>query len=353
MATIGNTWLNLIDMQKTANPKGGIWPVAELLSLTNPILDDAIAVECNAGQKHVTSIRTGLPETAWGALYEGTPQSKGSRQNVEDTTGFLEAMSSVDKRLLDLYPGREGQIRLQEAQGFIESMNQRMARGMFYANTDTSPKEFKGLGPRYSKLGTSGSGRQIIDAGGTTNLTSMWFVTWSEGATHLIYPEGTQAGIKRENKGEQRVLDDKGNPYFVLEEMFRWHIGMSVRDWRYNVRIANIDVEAVRNGTVKLYDLMRQAYYRLQSRRQMRAGSNFGKGGATADPTIPISRIAIYANTDILEALDRTGTNANGGSTDNFVRLVPKELEGQEVLTYRSMPIRETDALINTEERVV
>lgn len=353
MATIGSTWLNLIDMQKTANPKGGVWPVAELLALTNPILDDAIAVECNAGLKHMTSIRTGLPDTAWGAIYEGIIQSKSQRQNVEDTTGFLEAMSSVDKRLIELYPGREGAIRLQEAQAFLEAMNQRMARGMFYANEKTSPKEFTGLGPRYSKLGTSGSGRQIIDAGGTENLTSLWFVTWSENATHLIYPQGTQAGIKRENKGEQRVLDDNGRPYFVLEELFRWHIGMSIRDWRYNVRIANIDIEKVQDGTLNLYNLLRTAYYRLQSRRQLRPGANFGKNGAGADPTIPMSRIAIYANTDILEALDKAGTNALGGSTDNFVRLVPKELEGKEVLTYRGIPIRETDALISNEERIV
>lgn len=355
MATLGNTWLNLIDMQKSANPKGGVWPVAELLALTNPILDDAIAVECNSGTKHMTSIRTGLPETAWGAIYEGIRQSKSQRQNVEDTTGFLEAMSSVDTRLLELYKDRQNMIRLQEAQAFIEAMNQRMARAIFYSNVKTAPKEFHGLGPRYSKIGGAGAGNQIIDAGGTgSDLTSIWFVTWSENATHLIYPEGTQAGIKREEKGEQRVLDpENGQPYFVKEEVFRWHIGLSMRDWRYNVRIANIDVSDVQAGTVDLYKLMRQAYYKLHSRRQLRPGSNFGRGGAGADPTIPMSRIAIYANTDMLAALDMASTNSRGGVIDNFVRLTPKEIEGKEVLTYRGLPIRETDALINTEERVV
>lgn len=352
MTTIGSSWLNLIDMQKAANPKGGVWPVAEMLSLTNPVLDDAIAVECNSGTKHTTSIRTGLPDVTWGSLYEGIPQSKSNRQNVEDTTGFLEAMSSVDKRLLDLYPGREGPIRLSEAQSFLEAMNNEMASGMFYANTATSPKQFKGIGARYSSL-SGPAGRQIVDAGGTgADLTSIYFVTWSEYATHLIYPQGTSAGIKREDKGEQRVADAAGNPYFVKEELFRWHIGVSVRDWRYNARIANIDVSDVQAGTVDLYALMRKAYYRLHSRRMARPGSNFNKGGG-GDPSVPISRIAIYANTDILEALDAASTNARGGTTDNFVRLVTKEVEGKEVLTYRGIPIRETDALLNTEARVV
>ncbi len=353
MATIGSSWLNLIDMMKASNPKGGVWPVAEVLSLTNPILDDAIAVECNNGQKHTTSIRTGLPSVSWGALYEGTPQSKSTRQNVDDTTGFMEAMSSVDTRLLDLYPDREGPIRLSEAMAFMESMNQEMASSLFYSDTATTPKKFKGIGARYNKIGGAGSGNQIIDAGGTgADLTSIWFVTWSENATHLIYPQGTQAGIKREELGRQRVLDSAGNPYFVKEEKFTWHTGVSVRDWRYNVRIANIDISDLQAGTVDIYKFLRTAYYRLHSRRIARPGANFNKQGG-GDASVPMSRIAIYANTDVLEALDVAQTNARGGSTDNFIRLVPKEIEGKEVLTFRGIPIRETDALLNTEARVV
>lgn len=352
MATLGTSWLNLIDMEKAKNPKGGIWPVAELLALNNPILDDAIAVEANSGMSHKHSIRTGLPSVTWGAIYKGIPQSKSQRQTIEDTTGFLEGMSSVDKRLLELYPGREAQVRLSEAYAFIESMNQEMATGIFYHNTDTTPEKFKGIGARYNVIGGGGAGNQIIDAGGddSADLTSVWFITWSEYATHLLYPQGTSAGIKREDKGEQRVLDDQGNPYFVKEELFRWHIGLSVRDWRYNVRIANIDIDALRDGTLDIYALMRSAYYRLHGRRLARPGNKFMPGAG--DPSVPIARTAIYMNTDVLEALDVASTNGRGGSIDNFVRLVPKEIEGKEVLTYRGIPIRETDALLNTEEHV-
>lgn len=355
MSTLGSTWLNLIDAQKMETPKGGMWPIAELLSMTNPILDDAIAVECNSGREHQTSIRTGLPTVAWGAIYQGIPQSKSSRQNIKDATGFVEGMSSVDTRLLALYKKNENAMRLQEAQAYIESMNQEMATSMFYADTATTPEKFKGLGARYGTLGTSGAGRQIIDAGGTGgDLTSIWFVTWSPNATHLIYPEGTPAGLEREDKGEQRVLEPgTSNPYFVKEELFRWHIGMSVRDWRYNVRIANISAAAIADGSLDLYALMRKAYYRLQSRRQMRPASNFGKGGALKDETIPMSRIAIYCNSDVLEALDAAGTNARPGTHDNFTRLQMGELDGREVTMYRKIPIRECDALLSTEARVV
>lgn len=353
MATLGNTFLNLIDMMKASD--GGdkaIASVAEMLAWSNPILDDAIAVECNSGTKHSHSIRTGLPSVAWGMIYQGIQQSKSQRQTVEDTTGFLEGLSTVDTRLLELYKskGKADAVRLAEAMGFIESMNQTMATGLFYQDTATMPEAFKGLGARYNGIGGGGAGNQVVSAGGVgSDNTSVWFVTWSEYATHLIYPEGTQAGIKREDKGEQRVLDANGNPYYVKEEMFRWHMGVSVRDWRYNVRVANIDVSDLLAGTVDIYAFMRQGYYKMLGRKMARAGNNMNKGNSVADPGIPISRSAIYMNTDVLQALDVASTNGRGGSIDNFVRLLPKEIDGKEVMTYRGIPIRETDALLNTE----
>lgn len=352
MATLGNTFINLLDVMRAAPDGKAVAKVAELLAATNPILDDSISVECNNGTKHSHMIRTGLPAVAWGALYKGIPQSKSTRQQVEDTTGFVEGMSSVDTRLLDLFPNVGGAVRLSEAYGFIEAMNQEMASGIFYHNTAASPEKFLGLGARYGTIGGSGAGNQIVDAGGTgSDNTSIWFVTWSEWATHLIHPQGVPGGIIRQDKGEQRVLDASGNPYYVKEEIFRWHLGLSVRDWRYNARVANVDVSDLAAGTVPIYKYMRQAYYKLQSRRIARPGSNLGRGQGGGDPDIPMTRIAIYMNRDVLEALDAVGTNS--GSADNFIRLTSKEIEGKEVMTYRGIPIRETEALLNTEARVV
>jgi len=200
MATLGNTFLNLIDVMKASPDGKTIAAVAELLALSNPQLDDAIAVECNQGTKHSHSIRTGLPSVSWGALYRGIPQSKSTRQSVEDTTGFIEVMSTVDERLLKIFGDRANALRLSEAMGFIEAMNQEMGYGMFYHNTATTPEKFLGLGARYGKLGGSGAGNQIVDAGGTgSDNTSIWFVTWSEWATHLIYPQNIPAGLQMGN----------------------------------------------------------------------------------------------------------------------------------------------------------
>jgi hypothetical protein len=188
---------------------------------------------------------------------------------------------------------------------------------------------------------TSGAGNQIIDAGGTgSNNTSIWFVTWGADGVCALYPQGTQGGIKQEDKGQQRVLDASGNAYYVEEEMFSAHMGFAVKDWRYVSRISNIDVPDMKAGSVALYDFMRSAYYRLHNRRVQKIADQRNPG-----------RTVIYANRDVIEVLDALATNA--GANDNFVRLRPVEVEGKEVLGYRGIPIRETDALLNTEARVV
>lgn len=332
MATLGNSFIDLIDIYKMQDGQGQFNPIIEMLMEMNPILEDAIAVECNKGTTHLHTVRTGLPSVTWGRLYKGIPNSKGRTAQVEDTTGFVEGLSTIDKRLLDLSTN-EGAVRLSEAQAYLEAMSNEVAGKIFYGNTADDPEEFMGLAPRFNDK-SAANGGQIIDAGGTgSDNTSIWFVTWGDNQCNLLYPKGTQAGVKREDMGEQRVTDENGNAYYAKEEKFTWHVGMAVKDWRYVSRVANIDVSDMAGGTVKLYDFMRKAYYKLQNRRVA--------GG----------KIAIYCNRDVLEALDALATNA--GATDSFVRLKPMEIEGKEVMTYRGIPIRESDAILNTEARVV
>jgi hypothetical protein len=338
MATIGNTFLSLIDMYKgTGGSCAQIGEVIEVLRQLNPLMEDAVTAEANMGTFHRHTIRTGLPNVSWGMLYQGIPQSKSSTQQVDDTTGFVEGLSTVDTRLLDISPNPAA-VRLSEGRAYLEAMAQEVQRGFFYHDTTTTPERFKGLAARYGKLGGGGAGNQIINAGGVgSDNTSIWFVTHGDSYTTLIHPKGTQAGVTREDKGEQRVTDTSG-VYYVKEELFRQHIGVAVRDWRFNARIANIDVSDVQAGLVDLYRFMRKASYKLQNRRVAKMNGDVAAQGRTV----------IYMNRDMIEALDALGTNSSNGA----LMLKPMELEGKEVLSYRGLPIRETDALINAEALV-
>lgn len=335
MAVVGTSYIDMLDVITQRGPDGkATAAVINLLSQLTPVFRNGWHAPCNKGKSHQHNIRVGLPSVAWGRLYKGIPQSKSGFAQVEDTTGFVEGRSTVDVRLLALHPGEENTIRMNESSGFIEAMGQEFETGFFYHDTTTAPEKFKGLAARYNQLASSGSGRQIIDAGGTgSDNTSAWFVTWGNQYTSLIHPEGSDMGISHKPHGEQRITDANGDAFYAEEHTWTLHVGASVGDHRYNSRIANIDVSDLIAGTVDIYKFMRKAYYALKSR------------------TIPAGSQAIYMNADVLEALDAANTNAAAG--DNFVRLRPMELEGKEVMSYRSIPIFETEALLNTEARVV
>jgi hypothetical protein len=329
MATIGNTYLTLADLYKTQDGMGRVVSdIIEILAQVNPVLQDMMAQECNDGTKHLTTIRTGLPSGTWRRLYQFVQPSKSTNKQVHDTTGMLEAWSEVDSKLVKLSKN-PGQFRLNEATSFIEGLSQQVATAIFYGNTDTDPEQFMGLAPRFNSLAAE-NGKQIVNAAGAGgDNTSIWFIVWGDRTCHALYPQSSMAGLSRTDLGEETKHDANGGLMRVMREQYTWDMGLSVRDWRYVSRIANIDVSLMEAGSVKLYDFMRAAYYKLQQRR------------------IAGGRAAIYCNRGVLEALDKLATNA--GATDSFIRLKTTEIEGKEVQTYRGIPVRETDALLNNE----
>ena len=335
MATLGASFFDLIDLYKRTEDTAQIATVIEMLKEENAILDDALTMACNMGTIHRTTIRTGLPTVTWGQFYKGIPQSKSTTAQVDDTTGFVEQLSSIDTRLLNI-SGNPNAVRLSEAQASLEAISQEVAATLIYGNDNTAPEEFTGLAPRFNSL-SAVNGGQIVDAGGTgADNTSIWFVTWGDNQCHMLYPNGTAGGVTREDKGEQRTLDAASNPYFVKEELFSQHAGLTVRDWRQVSRVANIDTSLLAAGSVDIYAFMRKAFWRLKKQRV--------NGG----------RMAIYCNSDVLEALDAdsTPTAATGVTANTPVRLRPTEVDGFEVMAYRGMPVRQVDAVLATEAQI-
>lgn len=338
MATIGQTYPQLIDAYK-ASAEGA---VIELLRQNNPILDDAIATQCNMDAVHRHSIRTGYPTVSWGRLYKGVTASKATMQQVDDTTGFLQARSEIDVNLLKL-AADPAKARLVDSMPYIEAMNLEMASGMFYHDTATTPEKFKGLAARFSQYNTNvinpakpNVANQVIHGGGAgSDNTSIWFVTWADHATSLLYPKGTKAGISIMDKGEEPVRDAAGATYYAKVTTYDWHVGAFVKDYRYNARIANIDVSDLRAGSVDVWALLRKAYYRLYNVYGVGA-----MGGKTA----------IYMNREVLEVLDAQSSDRSLlAANPNYTGLGQAQVEGRIIKTYRDIPIRMTDAILNTE----
>lgn len=115
---------------------------------------------------------------------------------------------------------------------------------------------------------------------------------------------------------------------------YRQDMGLTVKDWRYFVRIANIDYSVINAGDAgaitaqkALITAMVKASERIP---------HLGKG-----------RAVWYVPRNIRENL-RLGILEKVSSNLNW-----ETVEGKRVMTFDDIPVRRCDALVNSEARVV
>ena len=325
MATLSTTNPTLADVAKRQDPDGKIDTIVELLSETNECLEDMTFLEGNLPTGHRTTIRSGLPSSTWRKLNYGVQPSKSTTVQVTDTAGLLEAYAEVDKALADLN-GNSASFRLSEDRAFLESMNQTMASTLFYGDTGTDPEKFMGLAPRYSSTSAESGDNIIVGGGSGSDNTSIWLVVWGPNTAHGIYPKGSQAGLKHQDLGEVTLEDAASGKYQGYRTHYKWDIGVTLRDWRYVVRIPNIDVSNLTKDAssgADLVDLMVQAVEKV--------------------PNLGLGRATFYGNRTVSSILRRQITNANN------VRIGMDEVAGKRVMTFDGIPFRRNDAITNAE----
>ena len=332
MATLATTHPTLLDITKRLDPQGKVDTIAEILNQTNEILDDMVWIEGNLPTGHRTTIRSGLPTPTWRKLYGGVQPTKSRTVQVTDATGMLEAYAEVDKALADLN-GNSAAFRLSEDRAHLEGMNQEFASTLFYGNEATEPEAFTGFGARFNDQSAQ-NGSNIITSADTpdsTDNTSIWLVVWGPNTVHGIYPKGSKAGLNMEDKGQVTIenVDGAGGRMEAYRTHYRWDCGLSVRDWRYIVRV-NVDQEdLVKNAATgpDLIDLMTQAVEMI--------------------PSLSMGRPAFYMNRTLRSFLRRQIANKVAAST-----LTMEQIAGKHVTMFDGIPVRRCDAITNTESGI-
>ena len=105
-------------------------------------------------------------------------------------------------------------------------------------------------------------------------------------------------------------------------------VGLTVRDWRSTCRIANIDVSALAGSSAAdILTLMLKAYYKTHK---------YAKTGRTV----------IYCNSDLLMYFEKQLKDK-----DN-IHFSVKDYLDEAVLHFKNIPIKESDAILNTEAQV-
>lgn len=319
----------LADVMARTGADGKLLNVVEMLNETNEVIDDLVMIEANGTTAHKTTIRSGLPEATWRMFYQGVQPSKSTVLSISDAIGMLEAYAETDKSLCDLN-GNSAAWRMNEERAFLEAMAQKMAQTLFYGSQAQNGAAFNGLAPRFSDLHAENA-RNIVDGGGTgADNTSIWLVVWGANTCHGIYPKGTKAGLQHHDLGEVTLHDENNGRYQGYRSHYKWDLGLSVRDWRYVVRIANVDVKKLTKDAkagADLIDLMTQAVELI--------------------PNLNAGKAVFYCNREIRSILRRQIANRVVGST-----LTMEDVAGKKVVAFDGIPVRICDQLLSTEERV-
>jgi hypothetical protein len=336
MSTLATTHSTLLDVARLLDTSGNILPVAEILSATNDIMDDMPWIASNEATGHTSVVRAGLPSVTWRKLYGGVQPSKSTTAKVREGLGMLEGYSEIDLKLAQL-SGNAAAFRAQEEKSFIESFGQTFASTLWYGDTSVYPERFNGFAPRYNNQSAE-NGVNIITSAATpdsTDNTSIYLVGWGENVTGL-YPKGTMAGLQQKDLGEVTIenVDGNGGRMQALRTHFTWDCGLHVKDWRYVVRI-NIDAEdLVKNAATgpDLIDLMSQAIDLI--------------------PNLSSCRPVFYANRTVRGFIRRQIMNKTVNSTLSIEQITRANGASIRVPTFDGIPIRRSDALLNTESGI-
>ena len=339
MATLSSKNPTLLDLSRRQDPDGSIAAIAEILSQNNEILDEMTWIVGNLTDGHRSVIRTGLPVPTWRKMYGGVQDTKSTTAPVVDTTGMLEAFATVDVALADM-SGDTAEFRLSESIPHIEGMNQEIADTLFFGNEKTEPEAFTGFAPRFNDLSAQNADN-IFDAGGTGNdNASIWLVVWSPQTVFGIVPKGSQAGLQVEDMGQivLQDVDGSGGRMKAYMSHYRWDAGLVLKDWRFVVRICNIDksllTRVYTSGDfatgANLPDLMFQAMRSI--------------------PNLNMGRASFYMSRDLATWVSRQTLAVGQGGL-----IVSDQVTGEQRFTERfhGIPMRRVDVLAADEARVV
>jgi hypothetical protein len=343
MAVQGSGVTTLIDVLTELAPDGKQLDIAEVLTQQNEILADMHWEQGNMATGHKDGARTVLPTPSFRALNAGVPVTKAGSTTIEETCSLLEDFSQVDRELA-IMAGDVNAYRLKQARPHIMGMSNFMASKLFYGNANSNPLEFTGLANRYNTLSTTTnkSAANVINAGGTgSDLRSIWLVVWGPDTIFGIYPKNTTGGLEHEDvtngNGDSIngappatvLTDSNGNMYMGYRDHWLWRCGLFVKDWRFAVRICNIDLTAITiSGATGplLEDLMVQAAEQVE---------NVTSGQAVF--YVPRAVRALFRR----QLLQRKNQFLSWG-----------EMGGSRIMMFDNIPVRRTDALNVSETQV-
>jgi len=342
-ATLSPTgFLTLGDIARFTLPDGSIERnIAEVLEEYNDIFDDMVWREGNTDTGHVSVVRTSQPAGTWRLINQGIAPAKSTGGQIVNPVGSLETLSHLDAGLAEL-GGKKEQVRAVQDMGILQGLSNEMSATLIYGDSGSAPQEFDGLATRYFSLGTTyTSSGQLIDAGGTgSDNTSIWLVCWAPEKAYGIYPKGTRAGLMMEDDGLVTIEDpnNSGTYLRMWQTHFKWLSGLAVDDYRYVVRICNVDISDLETASDSGSDTSANIL------KFMSQAMDLIPPGGNVTPVF-------YMNNRVRSML-RVKLDNKSNVNLTVENVTSKSGFGRRQLSFYEIPCRRIDSILNTESQI-
>jgi hypothetical protein len=153
-------------------------------------------------------------------------------------------------------------------------------------------------------------------------------VGWGDNV-HGLFPKGSKAGLSQTDLGKETKTLADGSMLRVYRTHYKWDLGLCVKDWRYVVRICNIDKSDLTYNAgsgANLIDLMTQALEIV--------------------PTGSSARWAFYCNRTVKSFLRRQIVSKA------VYQVTQETVAGKHVTMFDGVPVRRCDVITNAEATI-
>ena len=147
------------------------------------------------------------------------------------------------------------------------------------------------------------------------------------------------AGLQHTDHGEEWAFDDNNDRFRAYVDSYEWKNGIVVKDWRYGVRQANIDISDLTSLTGTQALSSATSIIKLMAKQIARLPGRAGKECFYVNRTVASNLMIIGLEKSSAAVTVEPGLTQFG-----------KEIS---MLKFLGIPVRTVDQLLETEARVV
>jgi len=301
-------------------------PTANVIESSTPLFADAIWMEANEKLSHIFGQVVKYATAERRAINKGVGTGISQRAKFAEGITMFALYGEVDELLVNM-SNDPAAFLADEGAVVAQGIGEQMEDAILYDNAAADPNQIVGISPRMPKHRGATTGKPdtvySCGAGAASDATSCYIIQWGADRVHMVYPKGSPAGLKREERGKVDIQLTDGTKYPGYRSYYELSAGLVVRNPRCIARVSNVETLPSSDAPIT-FDALVTA---------MNAMYKGGEGSVIYAPQRVITKLQLLATAP--------------GTTNLYVDW--QSLGGRKVLTFNGSPVRLAERIVYTE----